>query len=87
VNEVPIVVPDELWRQDEECVVVWLFDDGDRVSAGTLVCELAVAKVEVEVLSPATGLLRILVPEETPVRKGAVIALVDVRDATDRADR
>jgi pyruvate/2-oxoglutarate dehydrogenase complex dihydrolipoamide acyltransferase (E2) component len=77
VSEIPIVVPDELWQEDEECVVVWLFDDGDQVSAGTVVCELAVAKVEVEVLSPATGFLRILVPEETLVRKGAILAVID----------
>ncbi len=73
----PLAVPDDQWQDDEECVVMWLYEDGDLVAAGTVVCELAVAKVDIELAAPAAGLLRIVVPEETPVRKGDVIAVIE----------
>lgn len=73
----PLAVPHDQWQDDEECVVMWLYEDGDAVAEGTVVCELAVAKVDIELPSPAAGVLRILVPEETPVRKGDVIAVIE----------
>jgi len=61
----------------EGVVATWFVDDGASVSAGQLLAEVAVDKVDVEVEAPAAGLVRILVAEGGAARQGAVIATID----------
>jgi len=71
----PIVLFENAWdSSDEGSVSNWFFDDGATVAAGDLICEVMVAKAVVEVLAPAAGRLRILVPTETVVAKGTTLA-------------
>ena len=65
-------------RPDAEGVVTrWFVADGEAVSAGQLVAEVQVDKVDAEVVAPAGGVLRVLVPEDGTARQGAAIARVD----------
>lgn len=61
----------------EGVVATWFVRDGEGVTAGQLLAEVAVDKVSIEVPSPADGTVRLLVEEEIPVRQGGVIARVD----------
>ena len=65
-------------RPDAEGVVTrWFVADGDRVSAGQLVAEVQVDKVDAEVDAPADGLLRVVVAEDGVARQGEVIGRID----------
>ncbi len=72
-----IRIPEDCWDDDSEgAISTWYFDDGDKVESGDVVCEVMNEKVSTEITAPASGLLKIAVPAETPVKKGAVIASV-----------
>jgi pyruvate/2-oxoglutarate dehydrogenase complex dihydrolipoamide acyltransferase (E2) component len=72
-----IRIPDDCWDDDSEgAISTWYFDDGDKVALGDVVCEVMNEKVSTEILAPASGVLKIEVLAETPVKKGAVIASV-----------
>lgn len=60
----------------EGVVATWFVDDGASVSEGQLLAEVAVDKVDVEVVAPASGTVRILVPEGAAAKQGSVIATV-----------
>jgi pyruvate/2-oxoglutarate dehydrogenase complex dihydrolipoamide acyltransferase (E2) component len=65
-------------RPDAEGVVTrWFVADGDHVSAGQLVAEVQVDKVDAEVDAPADGLLRVVVAEDGVARQGEVIGRID----------
>ena len=67
----------DCWDDDSEgAISTWYFDDGDKVALGDVVCEVMNEKVSTEILAPASGVLKIEVLAETPVKKGAVIASV-----------
>jgi 2-oxoglutarate dehydrogenase E2 component (dihydrolipoamide succinyltransferase) len=55
----------------------WLKKDGDPVKADETVCELETEKATTPVPSPATGVLRITVPEGSTVNIGTVIGRVE----------
>lgn len=57
-------------------VVTWFVEDGEEVAEGALVAEVAVDKVDQEVVAPASGVLTIVVPEEQEVGQGGVIATI-----------
>ena len=61
----------------EGVVATWFVDDGSTVSEGQLVAEVAVDKVDVEVVAPTAGTIRFVVAEGGTTRQGAVIATVD----------
>jgi pyruvate/2-oxoglutarate dehydrogenase complex dihydrolipoamide acyltransferase (E2) component len=72
-----VIVPVDLWDEDiEGALSVWLVENGDVVSQGDVLCEVMVEKSTVEVTSPATGKITLLVQAETPVKKGGVIASI-----------
>lgn len=55
-----IVVPTDAWEDDREAVVVnWLYRSGAEVTEGEVLCEIMYEKVQVDILSPANGSLRI----------------------------
>jgi len=61
----------------EGVVATWFVDDGERIEAGALLCEVAVDKVDMEVLAPASGTVRLLVKEGGVVRQGTPIARIE----------
>jgi pyruvate/2-oxoglutarate dehydrogenase complex dihydrolipoamide acyltransferase (E2) component len=69
---IPVIAFDGAWQETDEAVVTnWFFDDGATVSQGDLVAEVMLAKAAIEVRAPASGRLRILVPVEAVVPRGA----------------
>lgn len=60
----------------EGVVATWFMADGESVTEGDLLAEVAVDKVNVEVEAPASGTLRVLVKEGEVVRQGAPIASI-----------
>jgi len=74
-----ITVPEGLWSGDEQAasIVSWLYSDGARVKQGEIVAELAVEKATVEVVAPASGILRIAIEPDVPVGMGAVLATIE----------
>ncbi|SNT73939.1 biotin/lipoyl-containing protein [Paracoccus seriniphilus] len=72
-----IVIPSDLWEEDEECVITsWLVDDGASVAEGALIAEIMTAKVQYEILAPASGTVTITEGVDAVVAKGAVIGSV-----------
>jgi pyruvate/2-oxoglutarate dehydrogenase complex dihydrolipoamide acyltransferase (E2) component len=70
----------ELSRDNPEAegvVATWFVDDGASVAEGQLIAEVAVDKVDVEVLAPQAGTVRVVVEEGAAARQGAVIATIE----------
>ena len=61
----------------EGVVSTWFVNDGERVADGQLLAEVAVDKVDQEVLAPTAGTITVTVAEGATARQGAVIATVD----------
>lgn len=73
-----IVIPSDLWEEDEECVITsWLVDDGGSVEEGALIAEIMTAKVQYEINAPATGTVKIKEEADAVVAKGAVIGTIE----------
>ena len=73
-----IVIPSDLWEEDEQAVITtWLANDGAAVEEGTLIAEIMAAKVQYEIVSPASGTLRIVEGADAVVNKGDVIGSVE----------
>lgn len=74
-----VVIPDDLWEphEGEEAVLIdWLAHDGALVEAGAVIAEIMVEKVTMDIEAPASGRLAIVVPVDTPVHLGDVIATI-----------
>ena len=73
-----IVIPSDLWEEDEECVITsWLVDDGASVEEGALIAEIMTAKVQYEIHAPASGTVSIKEEADAVVAKGAVIGTIE----------
>ena len=73
-----ITIPQDLWDDDREGVVVsWIYQDGAVVEAGKVVVELMVEKAQMELASPAAGKLTILAPADAIVTRGQVIGRIE----------
>lgn len=57
-------------------IIVWLVEDGDIVEAGQPVVEVGLAKVELEIVSPVAGVIKLMAAEGDVVEAEAVIATV-----------
>ncbi|GAB91665.1 biotin/lipoyl-containing protein [Gordonia rhizosphera] len=57
-------------------VVTWFVDNGDEVAEDALIAEVAIEKVDQEVLAPASGVISLLVAEDQEVSQGSVIATI-----------
>lgn len=78
MREVPVRMPKFSMAQEEGTLLVWHKAEGDSIAAGELLCEVATDKVDMEVESPVTGVIRRLItPEREAVPVGEPIALVD----------
>ncbi|MEL7027762.1 MAG: lipoyl domain-containing protein [Pseudomonadota bacterium] len=62
---------------EEASVVTWYFSDGDTVAEGSVLCDVAVAKTQFEIVSKAAGKLTILVQPEIPITESTVIGRID----------
>jgi pyruvate/2-oxoglutarate dehydrogenase complex dihydrolipoamide acyltransferase (E2) component len=72
-----VTVPEDFWDDDSEGVVwAWLFADGERVPEGAPLAEIMYAKASMELLAPASGVLRIFTPAESAIKRGQVIASI-----------
>jgi pyruvate/2-oxoglutarate dehydrogenase complex dihydrolipoamide acyltransferase (E2) component len=72
-----IIVPIDLWEEDEEAVLTaWLVDTDSKVSIGQLVAEVMVEKISYEVHSTCDGTITLISEEDDVVSKGSVIAEV-----------
>lgn len=72
-----IIIPADLWEEDEETVITgWLVDDGAAVEEGALIAEIMTAKVQYEILAPASGTVTITEQADAVVAKGAVIGSI-----------
>tara|TARA_R110000787_G_scaffold56117_2_gene129147 strand:+ start:497 stop:730 length:234 start_codon:yes stop_codon:yes gene_type:complete len=70
-----VKIPEDCWDDDSEgAISTWLFDEGDTVCKGDIICEVMNEKVASEIEAPEDGILRIKVQAETPVKRGDLIA-------------
>jgi pyruvate/2-oxoglutarate dehydrogenase complex dihydrolipoamide acyltransferase (E2) component len=60
----------------EGVVSTWFINDGETVTVGQLIAEVAVDKVNQEVFAPADGTIAVVVVEGATARQGSVIATV-----------
>lgn len=58
-------------------VVTWFVDDGAAVKADQLVAEIAMDKVDAEVVAPDAGTIKIVAEEGAEVPQGSVIATIE----------
>lgn len=72
-----VIVPVDLWEEDSEAVITsWLASDGGDVSEGDVIAELMVEKIQYELVSPATGALKIIKDVDDVVEKEQQIATI-----------
>ena len=72
-----VVIPAEIIEEGAEgAISVWLFRDGEIVSAGDVLAEVMNGKAAAELISPGSGRLTIVVQAEVPVRTGQVVARI-----------
>jgi pyruvate/2-oxoglutarate dehydrogenase complex dihydrolipoamide acyltransferase (E2) component len=74
------VVFPELSRENPEAegvVATWFVDDGAVVAEGQLIAEVAVDKVDVDVVAPQAGTVKIVTAEGAAALQGSVIATID----------
>lgn len=55
----------------------WYVRDGQQVNVETLLAEVQMDKVDAEVVAPVSGVVHLLVEEESEVSQGTVIARID----------
>ena len=66
----------------EGTIVAWRVEVGDRIAADATICEISTDKIDTEVPAPVSGIVaEILVPVETTVEVGTVLARIAVGDA------
>lgn len=72
-----VIVPVDLWEEDSEAVITsWLASDGGDVTEGDVIAELMVEKIQYELVSPATGALKIIKDVDDVVEKEQQIATI-----------
>ena len=75
---VDIAIPEVGEGVTEATIVAWLKAPGDGVRAGEIILEIMTDKVNVEVESPASGVLsEILFAADEELRVGTVIGRID----------
>jgi len=66
----------------EGTIVAWRVEVGDRITADATICEISTDKIDTEVPAPVSGIVaEILVPIETTVEVGTVLARIATGDA------
>lgn len=57
-------------------LATWYVEDGEQVTAGQILADVAVEKVDTEVTAPVAGTVTLAVAEEAEVAEGSVIATI-----------
>ena len=72
-----IIVPMDLWEEDEEAVLTaWLVDNGSEVTTGQLVAEVMLEKTQYEIFSSCDGIISTVINEDDVISKGSILAEV-----------
>jgi pyruvate/2-oxoglutarate dehydrogenase complex dihydrolipoamide acyltransferase (E2) component len=75
---VDIVVPQEMWGENLEGVVVtWIYQNGATVAKGQPIAEIMVEKAQLELVAPASGRLTILAVPETIIGRDHVVGRIE----------
>lgn len=75
---VDVIVPNDLWEEDEDAVVMaWFTASKALVRKGDLIAEIMVAKTQHEIVAPADGVITILKDIDEVVSKGTVIGSIE----------
>jgi pyruvate/2-oxoglutarate dehydrogenase complex dihydrolipoamide acyltransferase (E2) component len=75
---VDIVVPQEMWGEILEGVVVtWIYQNGATVTQGQPIAEIMVEKAQLEIVAPASGRLTILAVTETVIGRDQAIGRIE----------
>jgi pyruvate/2-oxoglutarate dehydrogenase complex dihydrolipoamide acyltransferase (E2) component len=81
---VDIVVPQEMWGDSLEGVVVtWIYKEGATVARGQPIAEIMVEKAQLELVAPASGRLRILAVPETVIGREQVVGRIETRSLSE----
>lgn len=75
-TDVPFPVISEKDPDAEGTLATWFAEDGSTVAEGDLLAEVAVDKVDMEVVAPTGGTLTHAVEEGAILRTGAVIGTI-----------
>lgn len=76
---VEVTVPPELWAADVDGVLLaWLYMDGAEVTADDVIAEVTMEKSQIEIVAPASGVLRHKVEENAVIRCGDIIATIEI---------
>ncbi|KQY97537.1 biotin attachment protein [Microbacterium sp. Root53] len=57
-------------------IVTWFVQSGETVAEDALIAEVALDKVDAEVLAPASGVITLVAAEDQEVPLGSVIATI-----------
>lgn len=72
-----IIISDDVLDDDAEAVItVWFVNAGEQIMKGALMVEIMAAKVQYEMLAPASGILNIVAGVDAVVRKGDIIGSI-----------
>lgn len=84
--DVPVRMPKMSMTMTEGDVLGWRVAPGDTVAAGDVVCEVQTDKVDMEVESPAAGVVKQILVAEGTVDVGTPIAILESDDADAAVD-
>jgi pyruvate dehydrogenase E2 component (dihydrolipoamide acetyltransferase) len=79
--QIPIRMPKMSMTMTEGDVSAWFVSVGDTVAEGDVICEVLTDKVDMEVESPATGVISSIVVEEGTVDVGTPIGYIEGDDS------
>jgi pyruvate/2-oxoglutarate dehydrogenase complex dihydrolipoamide acyltransferase (E2) component len=72
-----IRISDDILDDDAEAVItVWFVNSGEHIIKNVLMVEIMAAKVQYEMVAPASGVLSIFSDVDAVVRKGDVIGSI-----------
>jgi pyruvate/2-oxoglutarate dehydrogenase complex dihydrolipoamide acyltransferase (E2) component len=72
-----VTIPDDAWPGDEEGTIAsWLYSTGDEILRDVVIAEVMIEKAVLELHAPVAGRLVIVVPAETAIRRGQVVARI-----------
>lgn len=73
---VPVTIPKATISMEEGTILKWLKVEGEAVSRDEALLEMETDKVDMELPSPADGILLRIIVSEGPVKVGDVVAWI-----------
>lgn len=70
----------EVSRDDpcaEGVLSTWFVADGDQIATGELIAEVAVDKVDTEIVAPMAGTVRLRASEGDVIKQGVIVAQIE----------